>query len=67
MSKQAMDDAAKVAAKELLEMLDARDGTERGAYVVVNWLAKHYRAAGYRRLGRFLVNELLPRMDSGEF
>ncbi len=67
MSKPEMDQAAKLAGQELLDMLANGDGTERGAYVLIVWLAKHYRTAGYRRLCRFLINDLLPRMEAGEF
>jgi hypothetical protein len=52
----AMDKAAQTAAEEL-EQLPA-DAVQ----VVANWLQKHYLEAGYKRLGRILVNKASDRV-----
>ncbi len=67
--KEVMDQAASLARRELLQRLTSDDGTDivRGVHVLSVWLKKHYRTAGYRRLCRFLIQELLPKMEAGEF
>lgn len=67
--KEAMDQAAFMARRELLDRLASDDGTDivRGVQVLSVWLEKYYRIAGYRRLCRFLIQELLPKMEAGEF
>lgn len=67
-NKEEMDQAAQQAKGELLDRLSDMDPQEaQGAYAVMAWFDRNYRTAGWRRLGRFIVNEVLPKIDSGEF
>jgi hypothetical protein len=48
----AMDEAAKVAAKDFAKLLTTKATVED----VADWWAKHYRSAGHKRLARLLLN-----------
>lgn len=64
-TRDEMDQAAVEAGQDLKNRLE-RLGTEQaeGAYTVMNWFGKWYGRAGYKRLGRFIINEVLPHFSA---
>lgn len=53
----AMDEAGRVAHEELVKLqADMTLEARQGAQVMVDWLKKHFRTAGYERLCRPLVH-----------
>ena len=63
--KQKMDAASNLADEDLTNILDAMDGTLelKGAHVIIKWFAKYYMTAGYKRLGRTIVEEAKAIVD----
>ncbi len=50
--KQEMDQAAEIASQELNQL------DPNAVKVVATWMKNHYMKAGYKRLGRILVNKV---------
>lgn len=62
-----MDRAAELAANDLLQRIDSLgEESGPGVMLVAQWFEHHYRTAGYKRLSRYLFEQVLPRMESGE-